>query len=109
MNLLPKNLSFKHELRDYLTTVVVSATTHSRFKKCETDSCTLCEPIRLPRAVFDTLHFLPNPMPGDEGQYKPFMDLLGRATDETHQPSLQKAPKQTKTLIFCKCPTCQKH
>ena len=41
---------------------------------------------------------MPNPMPGDDGHYKPFKDLLGTKTDETRRPSLQKAPKRKKTL-----------
>ena len=41
-----------------------------------------------------------DPMPGDNGHYKAFKDLLGTKTDGTHQPSLQKASKRTKTLPF---------
>ena len=52
---------------------------------------------------------MPDPMPGDDGHYKPYMDLLGTKTDETRRPSLQKVPKRTKTSrIYCKCPACKK-
>ena len=43
---------------------------------------------------------MPDPMPGDDGHYKPFKDLLGTKTNETRRPSLQKAPKRRKKLPF---------
>ena len=55
-----------------------------QIKKCGTEFCALCGPVRLQKEVFDQLHFLPDPMPGDAGHYKPFKDLLGTKTDGTH-------------------------
>jgi len=67
-----------------------------QIKKCGSESCSVCGPIRLPKPVFDQLHFLPDPVPGEDGHYKGFKDLLGTKTDGTHRPSLQKASKRTK-------------
>ena len=71
-----------------------------QIKKCGSESCSVCGAIRLPKPVFDQLHFLPDPVPGEDGHYKGFKDLLGTKTDGTHRPSLQKASKRTKTLPF---------
>ena len=32
-------------------------------KKCSVSSCSLCRPVRMPREAFDTLSFLPDPVP----------------------------------------------
>ena len=82
--------------------VVVFATHHYCFqiKKCGSVECTMCKPPKLPRDIFDTIHFLPDPIQGDDGHYMIFEKLLGSNTDESHQPSLQKSAKRSKTLPF---------
>ena len=69
-----------------------------QIKKCGSESCGMCRPVRLPKEDFDQLHFLQDPVPGDDGHYKAFKDLLGTKMDRTHRPSLQKASKRIKTL-----------
>ena len=46
------------------------------------------------------MHALPDPVPGEDGHYKSFKDLLGTKTDEQHRPSLQRKPRRKKTLPF---------
>ena len=57
-----------------------------QIKKCGAVECSICKPPKLSKDIFDT------------GRYKPFQELLGSNTDESHQPSLQKKAKRTKTL-----------
>ena len=98
--LTKKTLAFKQELAAYLRHCCTIRHYSFLIKKCGTESCALCGPVRLQKEVFDQLYFLPDPMPRDDGQYKPFKDLLGTKTDGTRQPSLQKAPKRRKKLPF---------
>ena len=58
-------------------------------KKCGVSSCSLCRPVRMPREAFDTLSFLPDPVPGEGGHYRPFDDVFGTPTSEEFRPSLQ--------------------
>lgn len=67
-----------------------------QIKKCGSDECTMCKPPKLPRDIFDTIHFLPDPIQGDDGHYMTFEELLGSNTDESHRPSLQKSAKSLK-------------
>ncbi len=69
-------------------------------KKCGSTVCTTCNPPRLPPEVFSTLHSLPDPVPGEDGHYKPFGDVFGTKTNESHRPSLQKKAQRRKTLPF---------
>jgi len=39
--------------------------------KCESLTCNNCKPPQLTTEVFDHLKFLPDPVPGQEGHYKP--------------------------------------
>lgn len=50
-SLTKKTLSSKHELRDYLSHCCRVRHYSFQIKRCGTDSCALCGPIRLPRAV----------------------------------------------------------
>ena len=59
-------------------------------RKCGDMNCKLCKPPRLPPEIFKKLHSLPNPMPGDDGHYKPFGEVFGKETSEEHRPSLNK-------------------
>ena len=99
-SLTKKNLSSKQDLSAFMKHCCVSQHYSFQIKKCGSESCSVCGPIRLPKPVFDQLHFLPDPVPGEDGHYKGFKDLLGTKTDGTHRPSLQKASKRTKTLPF---------
>ena len=48
---------------------------------------------------FSTLHFLPDPIPGDDGHYKSFADVYGQCTSEQHRPSLQISRTSAKRSI----------
>ena len=41
--------------------------------------------------VFDNIHFLSDPVSGQDSHYKTFEELLGSITDKYHRPSLQKS------------------
>lgn len=69
-------------------------------KKCGDSTCTIYKPIRLPDEVFSKLTHMPDPMPGSDGQYKPFSDVAGTETTEEHRPSLQKFSQKEKHLPF---------
>ena len=56
--------------------------------------CTICKPVRLPKEVSDSLHILPDPVPGEDGHFKSFENLLGTKNDERHRPSLQEYTKE---------------
>ena len=51
--------------------------------------------------VFDTLHFLPDSIPGDDGHYKRFVDVYAQSTSEEHRPSLQAPHLQGRSLDCC--------
>lgn len=55
--------------------------------KCGEASCAVC---RLPRDLFTTMHFLPDPVPGNDEHYLPFSDIFGKSTTDEHRPSLKK-------------------
>ncbi|XP_063434558.1 uncharacterized protein LOC134715936 [Mytilus trossulus] len=58
-----------------------------QLKKC--NDCPYCEinPPRIPEDKFQDLHFLPNPVPGENNQYKSFSELYGQNTgEEQHRP-----------------------
>ena len=44
---------------------------------------------------FKTLHFLPDPTPGDDDHYKKFVDVYGSATTEEHCHSLRSTRLQS--------------
>ena len=69
-------------------------------KKCGVSSCSLCRPVRMPREAFDTLSFLPDPVPGEEGHYRPFDDVFGTPTSEEFRPSLQTSKSKQRTMPF---------
>ena len=52
--------------------------------------------------MFDNLHVLPDPVPGEGGRYKTFEELFGTKTDGGHRLSLQISGsfKRKKTLPF---------
>ena len=69
-------------------------------KKCGKTNCHICLPPRLPHEDFQKLSFLPDPVPQEDGHYKPFDSVYGTDTSEEHRPSLQKRPNRQKTLPF---------
>ena len=90
---------------DYLSSqnkVICCICRHYSFqiKKCDSETCDTCKPVRLPKEVFDSLQVLPDPVLGEDGHHKTLDDVLGTETDESHRPSLQKTPKRRKTLPF---------
>ena len=56
--------------------------------------------VRTDPAVFASLHYLPNPVPGSDDHYKPFEEVYGQseALTEKHRPSLQQ--KKRKATSF---------
>ena len=57
--------------------------------KCGSADCSICKPPRLPREIFDTLHYIPDPI--REGDvYKPFSEVYGTETTEKDRPTLQE-------------------
>lgn len=45
-------------------------------RKCGEEGCSICSPIRLPRDVFERLHGLPDLIPGTDGHYRQFSEVL---------------------------------
>lgn len=70
-------------------------------KKCGESTCTICRPIRCPTEVFEQLHHLPDPVPGEDLHYISFEKLYGTPTTEDHRPSFKdaKAKKKDKVTI----------
>ena len=68
-------------------------------KKCGLPSCTLCKPVRMDQETFSNLHYLPDPIPGDEGHYRTFVDIYGQCTTEEYRPSLLAAKKDSRKSI----------
>ena len=99
-SLTKKELSSKQDLKVFLEHCCTCRHYSFQIKKCGSLTCTICKPVRLPKEVFDSLHVLPDPVPGEDGHYKSFENLLGTKTDERHRPSLQRTPKRKKTLPF---------
>ena len=54
----------------------------------------------MPRELFVLLHHLPDPVPGEEGHYKPFSEVFGTFTTEEYRPSLQVKKSKQKYLPF---------
>ena len=47
-----------------------------QIKKCGAVECSICKPPKLSKEIFDTIHFLPDPVPQEDSHYKPFQELL---------------------------------
>ena len=62
-------------------------------KKCGLPSCSICKPVRMDSELFKTLHFMPDPIPGDDDHHKRFVEVYGLDTTEEHRPSLLTARK----------------
>ncbi|RHZ79314.1 hypothetical protein Glove_149g107 [Diversispora epigaea] len=83
-------------------------------KKCGKSACTICYPLCCSQKEFEQLHYLPDPVPGDDLHYKPFEKLYGIQTTEQHRPSLHTMPfcpsaARAKNIdITMKCIECEK-
>ena len=89
-SLTKNNFPTKEGLTAFLKHCYTSHHYSFQIKKCGSESCGMCGPVQLPKEVFHQPHFLPDPVPGDDGHYKAFKDLQGTKTDKTNQPSLQR-------------------
>ena len=50
--------------------------------------------------TFAKLHHLPDPLPGNDGHYKPFSEAFGEPTAEDHRPSKIRAEAKERALPF---------
>ena len=84
-----------------LSVTVVSEDTTLTVKKCFSESCGICSPPRLPPAVYQDLHYLPDPILSDseDGHYKSFDKMYGQQTTEKDRPSAKRA-KETGSHCF---------
>lgn len=104
-----KDLINKRKLNDFISTHCQERHYSFQVKKCGLDSCEfgVCQPPRLPREVFDSLCWLPDPIPdtASTGHYKRYADLKGVATTDKHRPSLKsKADHDASILQKQGCP-----
>ncbi|CAB4381993.1 unnamed protein product [Rhizophagus irregularis] len=81
-------------------TLVEFINTHCRaraysfqIKKCNNPTCLYCKPIRLPLSEFNTLSFLPDPIPSQDNtdHYATFQDVYGTETTEKYRPTYMKS------------------
>ena len=99
-SLTNKNITSKQGLAAFLEHCCTRHHYCFQIKKCGSDSCDICKPVRLPKDTFAKIHLLPDPVPGEDGHYKCFDDFLGSETDESHRPSHKVKSKKKKTLPF---------
>ena len=95
-----KSLESHKKLVDFLSHCCKSRHYFFTVKKCGRSTCTMCKPIRMPMEKFDLLCHLPDPVPGEGGHYKPFLDVFGTSTSEEFRPSLQAKKSKQKSLPF---------
>ena len=69
-------------------------------KKCDVSSCSLCRPVRMPQEASNFFLFLPDPVPGEEGHYRPFDNVSGTATSEEFRPSLKASKNKQQRVPF---------
>ena len=64
-----------------------------QIRKCSDPLC--CPPLRCPQAVFDSFHWLPDPMLNkDKAHYRVFQDVYGKTTSEIDRPSFQQSKQR---------------
>lgn len=68
--------------------------------KCGASECQVCNPPKLPESVFTSLRHLPDPTPGVDDHYKPFLEVFEKETTEEHRPSIKRKPRQDRGLPF---------
>ncbi len=83
-------LSLKTDFQEFFTHCCKKRTYFFEIKKCGEFNCEICGPIKSNPEIFNTLEGLPDPVPGNEGHYKEFLDIYGTSTTEEHCPSLLK-------------------
>ena len=83
-SLTKKSLPSKPDLVSFFEHCCVCHHYCFQIKKCWSVEFTMCKPPKLPRDIFDTIHFLPDPIPGDDDHDKTFEELLGSNTDESY-------------------------
>ena len=52
----------------------------------------------MPASKFESIKFLPDPIPDMDGHYKTFSEIYGSTTTEEHRPSLIDSQKKESTL-----------
>ena len=97
-SLKKKNLPSKQGLMAFLKHCCTRRHYSFQIKKCGSSTCDICKPVRLPKEVFDTLHVLPNPVPGEDGHYKSLDNSLGTVTDTGHP--FKRRPNERKRSLF---------
>ena len=84
------SLSKISEYRCFVEEHCLSTSYLFQIKKCGQDECGFCTPIRLPRAVFDDLHFIPAPLlDSSKEHFQKFESLYGTKPSEKDKPSLK--------------------
>ena len=107
-SLTKNNLPSKQGLTAFLKHCCTSRHYFFQIKKCGSESCGMCGPVRLPKEVFDQLHFLPDPVPGDDSHYRAFKGFAGYKNGRdpsTLSPVGIQANKNSP--IFSKCSACK--
>ena len=109
-NLTKKNLQAKANVCAFMKHCCRIRHYSFQVKKCGKPSCSLCKQVRMDPEQFKTLHFLPDPIPGDDDHYKKFVDVYGSATTEEHRPSLRSTRKSAfaESWFYSQPTTCQK-
>ncbi|GBB94705.1 hypothetical protein RclHR1_02400001 [Rhizophagus clarus] len=65
-------------------------------KKCDEPTYTICRPFCCSPEDSKQLHFLPDPVPGEDLHYKSFKELYGMQTTEDHRTSFKSAKAKKK-------------
>jgi len=94
-----KYFCLKHDLQEFLEHCCTTRHYFFSIKKCGKSTCTICRPPRCSPEDFEQLHYLPDPVPGEDLHYKSFEELYGKQTTEVHRPSLLKTKTKGKTKI----------
>ena len=88
-----KTLQTKSKILDFMKHCCRVRHYSFQVKKCGTPSCSICKPVRMNQELFKQLHFLPDPVPGNDDHYKGFPEVYGSSTSGEHRPSLQSSRK----------------
>lgn len=93
-------LESKPALSEFLAHCCVQRKYMFQVKKCGSLMCGMCKPPQLLAEVFNSLKYMPDPVPGEEGHYKFFTEVYGTNTTEQYVPSMKKKTQRKKTLPF---------
>ena len=95
-----KHISKKSDICVFLKHCCKARHYSFQIKKCASSSCTICKPVCMNSDVFSAeLHFLPDPIPNDDGHYKCFADVYGQDTSEQYRPSLHTSKRNAKQSL----------